>query len=105
MLLVGLDDETEFDIANDKSSQTSSATERKSEPEVNYSRRKSKTTLLQIFDPLIKRGEGSRAINKRRKSDCNIILNGELVAVGWRRNSATIKICNQALTQGNETVF
>ena len=69
-----------------------------------YTRRKSKNSLLQVLDPLMKLEEKSRGARNRRKSDCNIILNGELVAVGWRRNSATIKICNQTLADA-ETVF
>ena len=32
------------------------------------------------------------SMSSRRKSDCNVIVNGELVSSGYRRNSATIRI-------------
>lgn len=98
--IMELDDEREFD----SNSNTPPTHAPNSESKVTSKRRKSKNNLLQVLDPLLKLEERSRANNRRRKSDCNIILNGELVAVGFRRNSATIKICNKVLSD-NETVF
>ena len=72
--------------------------------EGNAIRRKSSSMLFHVLDPLRKREERRRANYQRRKSDCNIILNGELVAVGNRRNSATIKISNPAISY-DEALF
>lgn len=102
--IMELDDEIELEKSEDSNNlNVRSANSNDSNANANK-RRKSKNSLLQVLDPLMKLEEKSRGARNRRKSDCNIILNGELVAVGWRRNSATIKICNQTLTD-KETVF
>ena len=102
--IMELDDEREFDSNRKDALNTLPIHAPNSESKVTSMRRKSKNNLLQVLDPLLKLEERSRANYRRRKSDCNIILNGELVAVGFRRNSATIKICNNTLSE-NETVF
>ena len=111
--IMELDDEIELDSNQDESATASgnhilphiSNHDPDHESKFTVFRRKSKATLLQVLEPVLKSdGEGKSNHDSRRKSDCNIILNGELVAVGWRRNSATIKICNQALS-GDESVF
>ena len=102
--IMELDDEREFDSNKDDALNTPPIHAPNSKSIITSIRRKSKNNLLQVLDPLLKLEERSRANNRRRKSDCNVILNGELVAVGFRRNSATIKICNKALSE-NETVF
>lgn len=103
--IMELDDETDFEKNKESSNLTvHSPNNGESTRRNSNTRRKSKNSLLQVLDPLMKLEEKSRGARNRRKSDCNIILNGELVAVGWRRNSATIKICNQTLADA-ETVF
>ena len=103
--IMELDDETDFEKNKETSTLTIHSPNNDESTEGNANiRRKSKNSLLQVLDPLIKLEGKSRGTHDRRKSDCNIILNGELVAVGWRRNSATIKICNQTLADA-ETVF
>ena len=108
--IMELDDETDLDCHQDAiavSEEPTSSHTPNGESKVSSLRRRSKNTLLQVIDPLMKLDGKNRSNNRRRKSDCNIILNGELVAVGWRRNSATIKICNNTLGENSttETVF
>ena len=102
--IMELDDEVELESSEDKNNLTVHTPNENELSSKRNRRRKSRNSLLQVLDPLMKLEEKSRGTHNRRKSDCNIILNGELVAVGWRRNSATIKICNQTLTD-KETVF
>ena len=102
--IMELDDEREFSGHRGNTPNAHSLNAPNSESKVISKRRKSKNNLLQVLDPLLKLEDRTSVNNKRRRSDCNIILNGELVAVSYRRNSATIKICNPSLTE-NETVF
>ena len=102
--IMELDDEIELEKNEDTNNLTVSSQSNTESTANPNRRRKSKNSLLQVLDPLMKLEEKSKGARSRRKSDCNIILNGELVAVGWRRNSATIKICNQTLMD-KETVF